>query len=362
MADENLTNDEKDLAASPVSATEPDPHAAAPDGPAPEGPRLDDPRVDDAEHDVSDPEEAPQYGVGPFTIREVVIVGLWAVAFLVSFFSVVQIPFRSVWMSGIDWLLPIGVPTVAVFLIVLRRFSPDGIRRVGSLGVDQFASVAFSVSSVIWLSYIWNTIATVVDDGPWYTTWVVWVELIVFLALVMVSVFAPFIAPFDEDFRGRPPAPAHRNARAVRPVVARPRPEPSAAPDSYAPVSGDGAAQATGGYPIGSFAYDDREPATGDTGVIEPGAWSPTPAYARGGSNTGAQPTTDTSPHAATRPFWALVPVERDVVDERTGAPLFRIGPTAWALAIADRGTSFVVQHEDGRVGVLYDISGVTRG
>ena len=360
MADENLTNDERDLAASPVSATEPGTESFAADS-EPNDASL--AEVDAAESAaVSDPEEAPQYGVGPFTIREVAIVGLWAVAFLVSFFSVVQIPFRSVWMSGIDWVLPIGVPTVAVFLIVLRRFSPDGIRRVGSLGVDQFASVAFSVSSVIWLSYIWNTIATVIDDGPWYTTWVVWVELIVFLALVLLSVFAPFIAPFDEDFRGRPAAPAHRNARAVRAVVARPRPEPAPASDSYAPVSSDGAAQATGGYPVGSYAYDDREPSTGDTGVIEPGAWSPTPAYARGAADTGAQPTTDAAPAAATRPFWALVPVERDVVDERTGAPLFRIGPTAWALVIADRGSSFVVQHEDGRVGVLHDVSGVTRG
>lgn len=348
MADENLTNDERDLAAAPVSATEP--HADA--GPA---------DTFDGDSAATEPDEAPQYGVGPFTIREVAIVGLWAVAFLVSFFSVVQLPFRSVWMSGIDWILPIGVPTVAVFLIVLRRFSPDGIRRVGSLGVDQFASVAFSVSSVIWLSYIWNTVATVIDDGPWYTTWVVWVELIVFLALVLLSVFAPFIAPFDEDFRGRPAAPAHRNARAVRAVVARPRPEPAPESESFAPVSSDGAAQATGGYAIGSYAYDDREPSTGDTGIIEPGAWSPTPAYARGGADTGAQPTAEAAP-TATRPFWALVPVERDIVDEQTGAPLFRIGPTAWALVIADRGSNFVVQHEDGRVGVLYDISGVTRG
>ena len=59
---------------------------------------------------------------------------------------------RSVWTNGLDWILTIGVPTVAVFLIVLRRFSPDGIRRVGSLGIDQFASVAFSVSAVVWLT------------------------------------------------------------------------------------------------------------------------------------------------------------------------------------------------------------------
>ncbi len=56
-----------------------------------------------------------------------------------------------------------------------------------------------------------------------------------------------------------------------------------------------------------------------------------------------------------------LAPVERDVVDEN-GAPLFRIGPTAWALVIEDRGDTYVVRHEDGRIGYLTDVSGVTRG
>ena len=59
--------------------------------------------------------------------------------------------------------------------------------------------------------------------------------------------------------------------------------------------------------------------------------------------------------------FWALVPEERDVVDE-IGIPIFRIGPTAWALVIEDRGEAFVVRHEDGRIGYLHDVSGVTRG
>jgi len=343
MADENLTHDEAEFAS-----------ASAPVAETPAS-------VGDAS------EEAPQYGVGPFTIREVAILGLWAIAFIVSFFSVLEVPFRSAWMSGIDWVLTIGVPTAAVFLIVLRRFSPEGIRRVGSLGIDQFASVAFSVSSVVWLTYIWNTIATVIGRGPWYTTWVVWVEFIALLALVVLSVFAPFIPPFDQDFRGRPAAAAHRNARPVRGVIARPRPEPrpepspASAPESFAPVSSDGAAQATGDYPIGQYSYDQPEPSTGDTGVVDNGGWNPTPAYARG-ADTDAQPIVDPAPAESARPFWALAPVERDVIDERTGAPLFRIGPTAWALVIVDRGSSFVVQHEDGRVGVLYDVSGVTRG
>ena len=67
---------------------------------------------------------------------------------------------------GLEWVLTIGVPTVAVFLIVLRRFSPEGIRRVGSLGIDQFASVAFSVSAMVWLIWLWSNIGMAIGtDG-----------------------------------------------------------------------------------------------------------------------------------------------------------------------------------------------------
>ena len=109
----------------------------------------------------------PQYGVGPFSIREVALTGVWLVAFIVSFFSVSPLHFESVWTAGLTWILTIAVPTAAVFLVVLRRLSPDGIRRVGSLGIDQFASVAFSVSAVTWLTYMWETIAFAIDGGPW---------------------------------------------------------------------------------------------------------------------------------------------------------------------------------------------------
>ena len=57
----------------------------------------------------------------------------------------------------------------------------------------------------------------------------------------------------------------------------------------------------------------------------------------------------------------ALAPDERNVVDE-SGIPIFRVGPTAWALVIEDRGEAFVIRNEDGRIGYLHDISGVTRG
>ena len=67
------------------------------------------------------------------------------------------------------------------------------------------------------------------------------------------------------------------------------------------------------------------------------------------------------APRRRTRRSGRSSPDERDVVDER-GVPLFRIGPTAWALVIEDRGEVFVVRHEDGRVGYLHDVSDVTRG
>lgn len=296
----------------------------------------------------------PQYGVGPFSIREVALVGIWVIAFIVSFFSVTTLRFDSVWTSGLLWILTIAVPTAAVFLIVLRRLSPDGIRRVGSLGIDQFASVAFSVSAVLWVQLLWETVAIVVADGPWVRSWVMWVELVLMLAGVVLTVFGPVIPPFEEDFQDRREVPAHRNARPIRPVVARPAPAPRAAA-SHA-VGGPGA-DASDTIAL-DRSVDVRSGGSFDHAVAaadEP--W--TPASTRGTYEPVSS--TEQQPAVSHQAFWALSPVERDVVDEQ-GTPLFHVGPTAWALVIEDRGGSFVVRHEDGTVGVLHDVSGVTRG
>ncbi|WP_347978866.1 hypothetical protein [Microbacterium sp. ProA8] len=362
-------------------------------------------------------EEPPQYGVGPFSIREVALAGTWLVAFVVSFFPIYgdlgEGP--SVWSSGIDWVLTVGVPTVAVFLIVLRRLSPQGIRRVGSLGIDQFASVAFSVATVLWLTIIWNSFIRLANQREFLGTWVVWVEFFLMLAGVFLTVLAPFIAPFAQDFRGRPEVPAHRSARPVLPVSPRPafvRQEPAA--DEYAPYADSDStddnaygaapayaaqapatpyadsstsreAEAAGVDETPRAAADDAEttvlpldehdadadvradaaaPATATTVVAEEPA-ATEPVHARESFEHVENPSSTVEPAAATAPqhqaFWALVPEERDIVDE-IGIPVFRIGPTAWALVIEDRGDAFVVRHEDGRIGYLHDVSGVTRG
>lgn len=279
----------------------------------------------------TEPAVPPQYGVGPFSIREVSLVGVWLVAFVVSFFSLDALRFDSVWTSGLLWVLTIGVPTVAVFLLVLRRLSPDGIRRVGSLGIDQFASVAFSVAAVLWLQLIWETVAVVAQGGPWLRSWVMWVEMVLMLAGVVLTVFAPLIPPFAEDFQGRREVAAHRNARPIRAVS--PRPAPVAAPA----LQVDDAVEA-----LSPSASEDQAE-----------AWSP--------SHTRDTFEPVETPPVRQQAFWALVPEERMIVDE-TGLVVFQIGPDAWALVIEDRGDEFVVRHEDGRVGFLRDVEGVTRG
>ncbi|MCS3444537.1 hypothetical protein [Microbacterium phyllosphaerae] len=172
-----------------------------------------------------DDEVTPEFGILGFTLRELLIVGVWLVAFVASFFPYVGD--TSIWGTGIEWVLPIGVPTVAVFLVVLRRFSPEGIRRVGSLGIDQFASVAFSVAAVFWLGALWSAVVFAIDFGTFGLYWNGVVQLIASLALVVLTVFAPLIPGLKEDFHGRLVTLAHRNANPVRPVIARPRPEPA---------------------------------------------------------------------------------------------------------------------------------------
>jgi len=438
-------------------------------------------RDDDGRESVSDERDhatghasggpSAQYGVGPFSIREVALVGVWLVAFIVSFFPLYgrTVEGGSVWESGIDWVLRIGVPTVAVFLIVLRRFSPDGIRRVGSLGIDQFASVAFSVAAVLWLASIWNGFLALDASPVFLGSWVIWVEFVLLTAGVVLTVFAPIIPVLKEDFRDRPEVPAHRHARPIRPITPRPAPvrpareerDPAHDAPADAAATQDQTAvfgtlapagqSDTGGYG-GRYGAAEQDapyagaatPGAGDTGAVPgyqrsgyaddafgdagaPAAILPDsaasdaaapdaaaqdsagqdsaeqdgPRYQRSSSfagddqETGAYPplADDTvpssgfaagaasadetwtpqqtrgtyepaeaeQPQQAYQAFWALSPVEREVLDER-GLPIFRIGPTAWALVIEDRGSVYVIRHEDGRIGYLHDVSGITRG
>lgn len=396
-----------------------------------------------------DEEVTPEFGIIGFTLRELIIVGAWVALFVMSFLPLGWAP--ALWTQGISWLLPVGVPTVAVFLIVLRRFSPDGIRRVGSLGIDQFASVAFSVAAVWWAQLLWEYLAAVIATGMGGVFWVPWAQLVVALSLVALTVFAPLLPGVKEDFHGRLVTLAHRNANPVRPVIARPRAERPSTPADHGlaapPTEVDGAPDSVGAdIPAGS---DTNAPAGGldielsghqatdEVARIDLASQVPLASHASGGG-TGTEQTTSDEQYApaysrrtwnqdpdvvydtgsiesilgaravevegpqeepaqgepvasepvrsdqvttafgdsviddldatnprevapATQPFWILAPTDRDVHDER-GEAIFRIGPSAWALVIEDRGGAYVVRHDDGRIGYLHDIADITRG
>ncbi len=367
-----------------------------------------------------DDEVTPEYGILGFTLRELLIVGVWAVAFIVSFFPVIGD--ASVWASGLQWVVPIGLPTAAVFLIVLRRFSPEGIRRVGSLGIDQFASVAFSFSALSWVSLLWNAVQSAVHMGAWLLGWSGIVQLIASLALVVLTVFAPIVPGLREDFQGRLVTLAHRNANPVRPVIPRPRPEaaPAVAEQSAAPaldeeLSGRQATDEIARFDVAGQVPLVAHASGGGTGTSDTTAdESYTPSYARRSRGEEIVSDTDsiialvtpddsataeegastaetavleeseaperraardsdrdadvdldaTNPRRTSpdpQPFWILAATEREVHDER-GDVLFTIGPTAWALVIEDRGGAYVVRHDDGRIGYLHDISDITKG
>jgi hypothetical protein len=228
------------------------------------------------------------------------------------------------------------------------------------------------VAAVVWITLAWESVMlTSRYAAASGYSWVVWVESVLMVAGVVLTVFAPLIPVFAQDFVGRPEQPAHRMARSVRPVAVRPRPErpvPVASAPAATAAGPVGVSPAVAG--VATVAAPMPEPAPESVRASEPepqperepepepeSIFAPETAVmdaASADAETRAVPT-------ATQAFWALVPEQRDVVDA-AGRPLFSVGPTAWALVIEERDDLFVVRHEDGRVGYLRDTSGVTRG
>ncbi|MCH6469053.1 hypothetical protein [Sinomonas terrae] len=60
--------------------------------------------------------------------------------------------------------------------------------------------------------------------------------------------------------------------------------------------------------------------------------------------------------------FWFAVNRARAALDPESGLPAFTLEPGQWILALQDRGNEFLVQSQDGRIGVLRDLSGIERG
>ena len=392
--------------------------------------------------------------LGPFTIRDLTVFGSTLLLFIASLIPMFAFAY-NLWNLGSLFFLGLGIvlPLIVTALFVARRLSPSTKIRIGSLSIDQFASVVASFT----LAFFFLAAA-----GAFVPSMLI--ALLGALGLFAATVLARWIPFFAGDFLGREDAPAHVAAREAAVPVRKPRapkapkqPKQSkltkdtagagaagagatsaaaagaaasaasaAAPSAAAPgapetqVSGvvPAAAPAPTASSTPSTPAQTAEPApsaadksrtagvpaagaaAGAAGPAAAGAAGAGPQPAPAAEQTqaaavpaaagGSAPTTvnpQVRPQEQARPqepigatvdpasrpaeddvhpvheaFWFAVAQPRTAVDERTGAPAFVIEPGGWVLALEDRGNEFLVQHTDGRLGVLRDLSNIERG
>ncbi len=100
-----------------------------------------------AKNDAAGKNDAAKYDAvaGPFTIRDLTVFGSTLLMFVASLLPMFG-DLYNLWNLGNLFFLLLGIilPLVVVALFVARRLQPGTVVRVGSLSVDQFASVVAS--------------------------------------------------------------------------------------------------------------------------------------------------------------------------------------------------------------------------
>lgn len=415
--------------------------------------------------------------LGPFTTRDLAVFAATVILFAASLLPMFGGRY-NLWNLNNLFFLGLGIvlPLAVSALFAARRLAPGTKIRIGSLSIDQFASVVASFA----VAFFFLSVA-----GAYVPSLLVGlIGAVVLFAVTVLGRFLPYISP---DFQDRAEIPAHVMAREAAVPVRKPRaPKPPKAESGTADSRGSESASASkpgvgkllgaaggklfGGAGAGSSAVQagashqppataavpsaaaSHSPATaavpsaGVTAAGGPAADGPVstapevsdrapeadagpptqaadvvrPASApaaeetqfgdvpvRGGGAHGSsamvhhdggapagsaargtwEPPAATAVHQqvraeepigatvdpSSRPeeseeqpiheaFWFAVAQHRTAFDPRTGAPAFVIEPGGWVLALEDRGHEFLVQHTDGRLGVLRDLSNIERG
>jgi len=415
--------------------------------------------------------------LGPFTIRDLAVFAGTVILFVASLLPMFGGRY-NLWNLNNLFFLGLGIvlPLAVSALFAARRLAPGTKIRIGSLSIDQFASVVASFA----VAFFFLSVA-----GAYVPSLLVGlIGAVVLFAVTVLGRFLPYISP---DFQDRAEIPAHVVAREAAVPVRKPRapklpkagsgtadsrgsesasaskpgvgkllgaaggklfggagagssavqtgashqpPATAAVPSAAAshspataavPTAGVTAAggPAAGGPVSTAPEVSDRAP-EGDAGpptqaadVVRPASapaaeetqfgdvpvrgggtnGSSAMAHHDGGAPAGSAARGTWEPPAATavhqqvraeepigatvdpssRPeeseeqpiheaFWFAVAQHRTAFDPRTGAPAFVIEPGGWVLALEDRGHEFLVQHTDGRLGVLRDLSNIERG
>ncbi|VXC49862.1 hypothetical protein [Arthrobacter sp. 8AJ] len=398
--------------------------------------------------------------LGPFTVRDLAVFAGTLILFVASLLPLFGARY-NLWNLNNLFFLGLGIilPLIASALFAARRLAPATRIRVGSLSIDQFASVVASFAVAFFFLSVASGYGTTLLVG-----------LIGSLILFTATVLGRFVPYLSGDFKDRPEMPAHVVAREAAVPTRKPRAPKAAKPETGANQSKGGfkGAGIFGGAGAGSSAVQPGSAGHSPEPVrsAQPPATAAVPVAAAGTSNAGtagaaaagagaaaaasgahgpaasasspSAPAPETSertpevdagpptqaadvvrpasapvaeetqhgdvpaahaPQAAWEPpaatavhqqvraeqpigatvdpasrhdemdgqpiheaFWFAVAQHRTAFDPRTGAPAFVIEPGGWVLALEDRGHEFLVQHTDGRLGVLRDLSNIERG
>lgn len=220
---------------------------------------------------------AAKAAVGPLTLRDLVVLGSVAIIFVASVVPIVKtiIGNANLWTTAGLFFIGIGVilPLIVGGLFLARRMSPANKVRIGSLSVDQFASVVASFATFFFFS------ATVSNFTIAYL-----IGLIGSLLLLVSTVCAQWIPALAADFSGRPDVPAHLAARDAVAALKRPAaPKPVV---NQSAAGQQGASQQFGQQQFGQGAPSQGGPAQyvpGQRGAgaqqgAQQGGWNAAPA------------------------------------------------------------------------------------
>ncbi|MGO4591269.1 hypothetical protein [Paenarthrobacter sp. 2TAF44] len=207
----------------------PGPHDSHPTGPDTAAGKANDAGTNTAAKSASGAPTKYEAVAGPFTIRDLTVFGSVLLMFIASLLPMFR-GLYNLWNVGSLFFLLLGIilPVVVVALFVARRLQPGTIVRVGSLSIDQFASVtaAFAVP------LFFLTIADSFNGS-------VLLGLVGSIGLLAATVLAPHLPFLSADFKGRAETPAHVVARQAAIPTRKPAaPKPPKEPKAPKPASG----------------------------------------------------------------------------------------------------------------------------
>ncbi len=202
--------------------------------------------------------QRPQAVAGPFTLRDLVVGGSVFVMLVGSLIPYFVGPFNSqnMWNTLPLFFLGIGIllPLAVVGLFAGRRLSPSSRIRVGSLSLDQFASII----AVLAVAFFFLQTASAFTAA--YL-----VGLIGALGFLAATTLGRFIPPFAADFAGRKDVPAHVTARDA--VAPAPKPAKPAAPATPSNAQGTSNVHGASNVHGTSHGTQQRHPVSGGPGA-----------------------------------------------------------------------------------------------